>query len=91
MTIHMIPARKGRAAVPIGPQSYSNAPWKPLLYLKSCPRCHGDLHHDRDHYGAYLQCVQCGFVCDLPDGTRPVAALAEEAPCWQKLLLAKAA
>ena len=35
--------------------------WK----LKSCPRCRGDLFMEKDHYGWYEQCLQCGFLKDL--------------------------
>ena len=31
-----------------------------MFWLKSCPRCHGDLFHERDHYGWYISCLQCG-------------------------------
>ena len=33
-----------------------------MLYLKGCPRCEGDIYADRDEYGEYRQCLQCGFV-----------------------------
>ncbi len=32
-----------------------------MLWLKGCPKCHGDLHLDSDVYGAYIACVQCGY------------------------------
>jgi hypothetical protein len=31
-----------------------------VLWLKSCPKCGGDLSEDRDQYGPYISCVQCG-------------------------------
>jgi DNA-directed RNA polymerase subunit M/transcription elongation factor TFIIS len=31
-----------------------------MLWLKSCSKCHGDLHPDSDVYGSYIACVQCG-------------------------------
>ena len=31
-----------------------------MLWLKSCPRCHGDLIQQIDQYGSYTACVQCG-------------------------------
>ena len=35
-------------------------------WFKSCPRCHtGDVFLRRDHYGWYLDCLQCGWVKDL--------------------------
>ena len=37
-----------------------------MLDLKSCPRCRGDMHTNRDMYGPYKECLQCGFVEDLP-------------------------
>ena len=36
-----------------------------MLRLKGCPKCHGDVRVDRDQYGWYEQCIQCGFVRDL--------------------------
>jgi hypothetical protein len=31
-----------------------------MFWLKSCPRCHGDLHENTDVYGGYIDCFQCG-------------------------------
>ena len=36
-----------------------------MLYLKSCPRCTGDIHADSDTHGTFLKCLQCGFSKDL--------------------------
>ena len=36
-----------------------------MLKLKYCPRCKGDVIVDRDHYGWYEQCIQCGYTGDL--------------------------
>ena len=36
-----------------------------MLRLKSCPRCKGAVRIDRDQYGWYEECIQCGYVCDL--------------------------
>jgi DNA-directed RNA polymerase subunit RPC12/RpoP len=30
-----------------------------MFWLKCCPRC-GGLYDDRDQYGYYIACVQCG-------------------------------
>ena len=30
------------------------------MWLKSCPRCRGDLYENRDIYGRYVDCLQCG-------------------------------
>ena len=46
-----------------------------MLMLKACPRCRGDLYIDRDFYGQYKQCIQCGHMEDLapaPRARRPV-------------------
>lgn len=32
-------------------------------WLKACPRCRtGDLWEEKDAYGAYMSCVQCGYI-----------------------------
>lgn len=31
-----------------------------MIWLRSCPRCHGDLTLESDIYGRYLSCLQCG-------------------------------
>lgn len=36
-----------------------------MLELKSCPRCLGDMLANRDMYGYYRKCLQCGFMIDL--------------------------
>ena len=36
-----------------------------MLEIKSCPRCLGDMLTNRDMYGDYKQCLQCGFLRDL--------------------------
>lgn len=33
-----------------------------MLWLKSCPRCRGDMVLESDFYGQYLSCIQCGNV-----------------------------
>ena len=35
------------------------------LRLKSCPRCKGDIVIDRDQWGWYEECIQCGYLHDL--------------------------
>jgi hypothetical protein len=39
------------------------AVWK----VKNCPRCGGDMFIDRDIYGWYEKCLQCGYCCELRD------------------------
>lgn len=36
--------------------------------LKQCPRCHGDLIADRDQYGDFVSCLQCGLCQDIQVG-----------------------
>lgn len=31
-----------------------------MYWLKSCPKCHGDLFENTDLYGRYIDCFQCG-------------------------------
>ena len=33
-----------------------------MYWLKACPRCRGDLHEEKDLYGAYVSCIQCGYL-----------------------------
>ena len=37
------------------------------LYLKSCNRCGGDMNSNRDMYGEYRMCMQCGNMVDIPN------------------------
>ena len=36
-----------------------------MFYFKACPKCSGDLHLDKDQYGSFIECVQCGLVRDV--------------------------
>ena len=37
-----------------------------MLILKNCPKCKtGAIGVDRDQYGWYEYCIQCGYVRDL--------------------------
>ena len=33
-----------------------------MYWLKACPRCQGDLHAEKDFYGVYVACIQCGYL-----------------------------
>ena len=39
-----------------------------MIYFKACPKCRGDMHIANDMYGRYLECLQCGFEKDVPQG-----------------------
>ena len=32
---------------------------------QSCPKCKGHLMLEKDNYGMYEQCLQCGYIHDL--------------------------
>lgn len=32
-----------------------------MIMFKGCHRCHGDLYKDRDIYGEFVLCLQCGY------------------------------
>ena len=46
-----------------------------MLKLKGCPRCGGDVHTNRDLYGSYEQCIQCGYMKDLSNADQLLAKL----------------
>ena len=53
------------------------------LWLKSCPKCGGDLYSDRDVMGYYRQCLQCGYTFyeqRRREERTPVAAPASDGP-----------
>ena len=50
-----------------------------MMMLKGCPRCFGDLHFNKDTYGEYKLCVQCGYMEDLkPRAVLEAAAKTEK-------------
>ena len=48
--------------------------------VKGCPRCKGDMFVDRDQYGWYEQCVQCGYLRALEN----VVAAEQQPPREEK-------
>ena len=36
-----------------------------MINLKSCTKCRGDMYLEKDSYGSFWQCLQCGFLKDL--------------------------
>ena len=36
-----------------------------MFHLKGCPKCRGDLFFEKDFYGSYFKCLQCGLMMDL--------------------------
>ncbi len=52
-----------------------------MIKLKACPKCHGDLYLERDQYGRYMSCLQCGYLKELLGelaGELPEVSLAEQ-------------
>lgn len=49
-----------------------------MMYFKACPRCHGDLYQTQDSFGAYVECLQCGYLKDTGYQESVEAAIAQE-------------
>ncbi len=45
-----------------------------MVYFKGCPRCKGDMHLNRDMYGQYKECLQCGYMLDVEKAESRFAA-----------------
>ncbi|HUT68855.1 MAG TPA: hypothetical protein VMW86_09975 [Dehalococcoidales bacterium] len=44
------------------------------LKIEGCPRCKkGAVGIDKDMYGWYEYCIQCGYIRDLPDVIEPAS------------------
>ncbi len=37
------------------------------LWLRSCPKCQGDLYEETDLYGRYIACLQCAYYLSEAD------------------------
>ena len=48
-----------------------------MFLLKACPKCRGDVLVDRDWYGPYAKCLQCGLMKDLPQDSDSVMSKPE--------------
>ena len=35
------------------------------MAIQICPRCSGSMYADRDIYGEYRICLQCGYMVDV--------------------------
>ncbi len=49
-----------------------------MLYLKACPRCHGDIKVNKDIYGTYKECLQCGYMLDVAESELKVKFAGEQ-------------
>ncbi len=36
-----------------------------MFYLKACTKCEGDLTLEKDSFGAFLKCLQCGKLTEV--------------------------
>ena len=36
-----------------------------MFFLKSCPKCQGDMFLDQDGYGSFIECLQCGALRNI--------------------------
>ena len=45
-----------------------------MVYFKACPRCLGDMHINRDMFGKYKECLQCGYMVDIEQPKAVAAA-----------------
>ena len=36
-----------------------------MFHLKGCPKCRGDLFFEKDFYGSYFKCLQCGLMMEV--------------------------
>ena len=52
-------------------------PLELILPPTRCPRCRGRVHHKRDRYGSYLNCLMCGYTRELTS-----AAAIHDTPVW---------
>ena len=46
-----------------------------MLKLKACPRCKGDLNSNRDMYGSYDECLQCGYMRDFEEPSKLLVSI----------------
>ena len=49
-----------------------------MIYLKACPKCHGDVKLETNHDGKYLECIQCSYTIDSREAARRATAASIE-------------
>ena len=37
-----------------------------MIDFKACPKCRGDMQFQRDQYGSFKYCFQCGLILERP-------------------------
>ena len=53
-----------------------------MIYLGACPKCQGDVALNRDGYGSFLSCLQCGLMRDVSNKPSAVFKVKPTAPAW---------
>ena len=56
-----------------------------MLKLKSCTHCEGDMHRNRDVYGPYDECLQCGHMVNYDPDSRLLTLLAKAEKAQKKV------
>ena len=59
-----------------------------MMWLKSCPKCRGDLFLDKDEYGWYKECLQCGYMSYQNEQQQRVAGAPSKAKEREDLAVA---
>lgn len=52
---------------PIFTQPTSEKSNNTMFYFKACPKCQGDQTLEKDAYGEYKKCLQCGTIIEVSD------------------------
>ena len=55
-----------------------------MIYFGACPKCHGDVTLNRDGYGRFLSCLQCGLLQDVASNSPVMAKSTRKAPVWNR-------
>ncbi len=42
-----------------------------MIKFRNCPRCRGDLCFSQDIYGKFYSCMQCGYLQDVVEVSKP--------------------
>lgn len=53
-----------------------------MIYFGACPKCQGDLTLNRDSYGSFFSCLQCGLMHDVASKPVAVARAKPKVPAW---------
>lgn len=53
-----------------------------MIYFGACPKCQGDVALNRDGFGSFLSCLQCGLTRDVKSNPAAAARPRPVAPVW---------